>query len=229
MPPTSVITRTILFSLVAAACSKSAAVSTTTPAEPAPMPAAEPAAAEEPETEPVVKEEPKNLDIQKNVIRLKPGIKILFATDSDKLLDESYPILDEVASVMDQNQRLRIRVEGHTDTDGNEAHNQDLSTRRAASVRAYLVGKSVPEDRLESLGCGQKVPVADNNSDEGKAQNRRVEFVIMRRRRPAEPCQVYHPGEHHRHHRGHDGAAPAGDTAAPAGDAAAPATPAPAN
>lgn len=210
-------TRTILFSLVAAACSKSASVSTTMPQpEPEPMPAAEPAAAEEPETEPVVKEEPKNLDIQKNVIRLKPGIKILFATDSDKLLDESYPILDEVASVMEQNQRLRIRVEGHTDTDGNEAHNQDLSTRRAASVRAYLVGKSVPEDRLESMGCGQKVPVADNSTDDGKAQNRRVEFVIMRKRRPAEPCQVYHPGERHRHRRGGDGAAPAADAPAPA-------------
>lgn len=218
MAVSSVLTRTILFSLVAAACSKSAAISTTP--QPEPMPAAEPAAAEEPETEPVVKEEPKNLDIQKNVIRLKPGIKILFATDSDKLLDESYPILDEVASVMEQNQRLRIRVEGHTDTDGNEAHNQDLSTRRAASVRAYLVGKSVPEDRLESMGCGQKVPVADNKTDDGKAQNRRVEFVIMRKRRPAEPCQVYHPGEHRRHRKGGEGATPAADAAAPA-----PATP----
>ncbi len=215
MAETSVVIRTVLFSLVAAACSKSAAVSTTTP-EPEPqIPAAEPAAVEEPEVEPVVKEEPKSLDIQKNVIRLKPGIKILFATDSDKLLDASYPILDEVASVMDQNQRLRIRVEGHTDTDGNEAHNQDLSTRRAASVRAYLVGKSVPEDRLESMGCGQGVPVADNKTDDGKAQNRRVEFVIMRKRRPAEPCQVYQPGERHRRRdRGGDGAAPAGDGAA---------------
>lgn len=208
----------LLAVVFAAACSGHAQTQiSTTPSEPAP-----PAAATEPteeEAPPVTKEEPKNLDIQKDVIRLKPGIKILFATDSDKLLDESTPILDEVASVMDQNQRLRIRVEGHTDTDGNESHNQDLSTRRAASVRAYLVGKNVPEDRLESMGCGQKVPVADNKTDDGKAQNRRVEFVIMRKRHPAEPCQVYHPGEHHRHHKGGDGAA-AADGAAPA-----PATP----
>jgi hypothetical protein len=131
--------------------------------------------------------------------------------------DQSYPILDEVASVMDQNQRIRIRVEGHTDADGSEAHNQDLSTRRAASVRAYLVGKNVTEDRLESIGCGQKVPVADNKTDDGKAQNRRVEFVIMRKRHPAEPCQVYHPGEHHHRHDkgGGEGGAAAG-SAAPA-------------
>lgn len=168
------------------------------------MPDAQPAAVEEAEAEPVVKEEPKNLDIQKNVIRLKPGIRILFGNDSDKLLDESFPILDEVASVMSQNERLRIRVEGHTDTDGKSAHNQDLSTRRAASVRAYLVGKGIVEDRLESTGCGQNVPVADNKTEDGKAQNRRVEFVILRKRRQVEPCQVYKPGEHRRHKR--DGA-----------------------
>lgn len=183
----------------AGACSKSASVDTTTPTPPEPAPEVTPAVVEEePETEPVVAEEPKNLDIQKNVIRLKPGIRILFATNSDQLLDASFPILDEVASVLDQNQRLRIRVEGHTDTDGKAEHNQELSTRRAASVRAYLVGKGVPEERLESTGCGQTVPVADNATDDGKQQNRRVEFVIMRRRRAVEPCQVYRPREWHK-------------------------------
>jgi OOP family OmpA-OmpF porin len=196
----------------ATACTKSASVSTTEPTPPTPEPQPAVATVEEPEAEPVVKEEPKSIEIQKNVIRLKPGIKILFGTDSDKLLDESSTILDEVASVLEQNQKLRVRVEGHTDADGKEAHNLDLSTRRAASVRAYIVGKGIPEDRLESLGCGQKVPVADNKTEDGKAQNRRVEFVIMRKRHPAEPCQVYQPREHHRKH---DDAAPAA-TPAPA-------------
>lgn len=196
----------ILFAALAA-CHSSAQVATTPPPpEPAPAPVAEaPAPAEEPETEPVVKEEPKNLDIQKDVIRLKPGIKILFATDSDKLMPESSPILDEVASVMSQNEKIHIRVEGHTDNAGNKDHNQDLSTRRAAAVKAYLASKGVTDDRLDSLGCGQGTPVADNATDDGKAQNRRVEFVIIRKRHPRGQCELYKPGEHH-HHHDHDAA-----------------------
>ena len=177
----------------------SSAKATTTPApvaEVTPPPAVE----EEPETEPVVKEEPKNLDIQKDVIRLKRGTHINFQTGSDKLEGSSNETLDEVASVLDQNQRLRIRVEGHTDNTGAADANKDLSTRRAAAVRTYLVSKGIAEDRLESTGCGQDVPVADNGTDDGKAENRRVEFVIMRRKHPREACQLYKPGEHHRRH-----------------------------
>ncbi|HEY0193698.1 MAG TPA: OmpA family protein [Kofleriaceae bacterium] len=187
---------TILFAGFAiAGCHSKTEGTTTTP--PAP-PVADPAPADEPETEPVVKEEPKNLDIQKDVIRLKPGIKILFATDSDQLLPESFPVVDEVASVLSQNARIHIRVEGHTDNTGNKDHNQDLSTRRAAAVKAYLTSKGVTDDRLESLGCGQGTPVADNATDDGKQQNRRVEFVIVRKRHPRGQCELYKPGEHHR-------------------------------
>src|SRR5882757_1945261 len=127
----------LLLTALAAGCHSKAEASVST--TPAPAPAADPApAAEEPEAPPVVKEEPKNLDIQKDVIRLKPGIKILFATDSDKLLPDSSPILDEVASVMAQNQKIKVRIEAPTDNSGNKDHNQDLSARRAASVKAYL-------------------------------------------------------------------------------------------
>jgi outer membrane protein OmpA-like peptidoglycan-associated protein len=190
---------TIVFAALAAGGCHSK-TEATTPPPPAAAPAADPAPADEPETEPVVKEEPKNLDIQKDVIRLKPGIKILFATDSDQLLPESFPILDEVASVLAQNQKIHVRVEGHTDNTGNKDHNQDLSTRRAASVKAYLVSKGATDDRLDSLGCGQNTPVADNASDDGKQQNRRVEFVIIRKRHPRGQCELYKPGEHHHHH-----------------------------
>jgi outer membrane protein OmpA-like peptidoglycan-associated protein len=179
--------------VLGAACSKQVAVESPPPS-PAPMPEPEPAVAEvEEETEPVVAEEPKSLEIQRNVIRLKPGIRILFETNSDKLLESSFPILDEVISVLAQNERLRLRVEGHTDSDGKPAHNQDLSARRAASVRAYMIGKGVVEDRLESQGCGQNTPIADNKTDDGKQLNRRVEFVIVRKRRAAEACQLYQP------------------------------------
>jgi OOP family OmpA-OmpF porin len=186
-----------------------------TPVTPPPTPATpttDPApATEEAEAEPVVKEEPKNLDIQKDVIRLKPGIKILFATDSDKMLPESSPILDEVASVIAQNAKIHIRIEGHTDNSGNKDHNQELSTRRAAVVKAYLVGKGTPTDRLDSLGCGPGTPVADNANEDGRAQNRRVEFVIVRQRHPRGQCELYKPGEHHRRHDkdGKDAAPPA--------------------
>jgi outer membrane protein OmpA-like peptidoglycan-associated protein len=181
---------------VAAACKKEAAMSTTPTPPPDPAPAAAaPEPDPEPETEPVVAAEPKNLEIQKNVIRLKPGIKILFETDSASLMASSNEILDEVASVLDQNQRIRIRVEGHTDNTGKADHNKDLSAKRAASVMAYLATKGVAQERLESTGCGQDVPIADNANEDGRQQNRRVEFVILRKRRVAEPCQVYKPRE----------------------------------
>jgi outer membrane protein OmpA-like peptidoglycan-associated protein len=108
---------------------------------------------------------------------------------------------------MDQNQRIRIRVEGHTDNTGKADHNKELSGKRAESVMAYLVTKGVAQERLESTGCGQDVPVADNANDDGRQQNRRVEFVILRKRRVAEPCQVYKPRE--RRNRGEAAAAPA--------------------
>ncbi|HEY4178983.1 MAG TPA: OmpA family protein [Kofleriaceae bacterium] len=204
--------RTILFALLAtasvAACHKNSGTST------APMTANVTATVDEPEEAPVVKEEPKSLDIQKDVIRLKPGMKILFETDSDKIVAESNTILDEVADVMTQNQKLRIRVEGHTDNTGKEDHNKELSEKRATAVRAYLVSKGVAEDRLESTGCGQGTPVADNATDDGKQQNRRVEFVIMRHKHPREACQLYKPGEHHGHH--HDETATGGGQTPPA-------------
>lgn len=169
----------------------------------------EPPVEEEPETEPVVQQEPRFLDIQRNVIRLKPGTRILFKTNSAEIDETSNEILDEVASVMDQNQRIRIRVEGHTDNTGQAAYNKKLSDERSASVRAYLTGKGVAEDRLESHGCGPDHPLADNATEEGKQMNRRVEFVILRKRRKAEPCQKYQPRERRRD-RGGDAPAPDG-------------------
>ena len=157
----------VLFSLsVVVGCGSPPAPAAPTPpvvAEAPPEPEAE-----EPETEPVVAAPPKNLEIQRNVIRLKPGIKILFETDSAKLVEASYEILDEVASVLEQNGRLRIRVEGHTDATGKEAYNKELSAKRAASVRDYLVQRGVADDRLASTGCGQTVPVAANDTDDGR-------------------------------------------------------------
>lgn len=206
----------LLSLLVAVGCKASASTGTTTP-PPAPVEEPPPIVEEpEPEEEPVVTEEPKNLEIQKNVIRLKRGTRIKFATNSAALDPASNEILDEVASVMSQNERIRIRVEGHTDNTGIADKNKELSTARAASVKDYLASKGIAGERLESTGCGQDVPVGDNATDEGKADNRRVEFVILRKRRVVEPCRLYKPGEGRRR-RGEnpEAAAPAPDPAAP--------------
>ena len=72
-----------------------------------------------------------------------------------------------------------IRVEGHTDNTGSEATNRDLSDRRAKAVVKYLTDKGVAADRVVGQGYGPDRPVADNGTDEGRASNRRVEFVIV--------------------------------------------------
>jgi outer membrane protein OmpA-like peptidoglycan-associated protein len=135
------------------------------------------------------------VDDKTGLIRLKQGTTILFATGSDQLLDESKPTLDDVATVLSQNSVMKIRVEGHTDSDGDDNKNLELSTKRAASVKTYLEGKGIAGDRIESVGCGETAPLADNATDEGKQQNRRVVFVIGRGTRTAKPCKVYKPAE----------------------------------
>ena len=74
-----------------------------------------------------------------------------------------------------------IRVEGHTDNTGNAAANKTLSEKRAASVKQTLMDKGIAGDRLESAGFGQESPIASNDTDEGRAQNRRVSVVITRK------------------------------------------------
>jgi outer membrane protein OmpA-like peptidoglycan-associated protein len=102
---------------------------------------------------------------------------ILFDTDSAKIRAESLPTLDEVVKVLASEPSWKLTVEGHTDSTGAAAHNQTLSEQRAASVRDYLVGKGVSGDRLTAVGFGQTKPVADNATELGRAQNRRVELV----------------------------------------------------
>ncbi len=81
-------------------------------------------------------------------------------------------------SILKSRPDLRLAIEGHTDNQGDDAHNQDLSNRRAQAVKAYLVDMhEVDAGRLQTAGFGEGQPVADNSSPEGRAQNRRVELV----------------------------------------------------
>ena len=103
--------------------------------------------------------------------------QIHFETGKDKIRPESFPILDAVVEVLENNADIKLQIQGHTDDVGTNKNNMDLSTRRAASVRKYLVSHGVGVERLESAGFGEEVPLVENNSTENRALNRRVQFM----------------------------------------------------
>jgi len=105
---------------------------------------------------------------------------IYFDSGSDKLRPESTPTLKEMGQMLQEHTDLRLLIEGHTDDQGDEAYNQDLSQKRAASVRAYLVSEyGIDGSRLESKGFGESKPVSPNTTAEGRQNNRRVELVRL--------------------------------------------------
>jgi len=105
---------------------------------------------------------------------------ILFATGSDRLRPESTPVLQEIVAMLGAHPGLRIGIEGHTDDVGDETMNQDLSERRAAAVKAWLVESGrVSPDRLETVGYGESRPAIEGTSPEAREQNRRVELVDL--------------------------------------------------
>ena len=89
---------------------------------------------------------------------------------------DSEPTLNKVFTLLQARADLKLEVQGHTDNVGNDAYNQKLSDARAASVVAWLAGKGVAASRLSARGYGRKSPIADNDTDEGRAKNRRVEL-----------------------------------------------------
>ncbi|MDY7232342.1 outer membrane exchange protein TraB [Hyalangium rubrum] len=106
--------------------------------------------------------------------------QVNFATDQDVILSESFPILEEVSQVLKTHPEInRLLVEGHTDARASDDYNLDLSNRRAASVRRYLEESGVSTERLCSQGFGRTKPLAENDTEEGMALNRRVEFTIL--------------------------------------------------
>jgi outer membrane protein OmpA-like peptidoglycan-associated protein len=102
---------------------------------------------------------------------------ILFDLDSAVIRSESKPVIDEVLAVLKGEPGWKLTIEGHTDSTGSAGHNQELSTQRAAAVKAYLVASGIGAERLQTMGFGAGKPVADNASELGRAQNRRVELV----------------------------------------------------
>jgi outer membrane protein OmpA-like peptidoglycan-associated protein len=99
-----------------------------------------------------------------------------FKTDSAELTSESLAILDGVSDTLVANPDIKVEVAGHTDSDGDDAYNKDLSQRRSESVVAYLSGKGVKAENMTAKGYGEEQPIAGNDTAAGKAQNRRVEL-----------------------------------------------------
>src|SRR5205823_15041958 len=103
---------------------------------------------------------------------------VYFDTDKATIKKRSYAHLDDVAKSMTDYPTIKVPIEGHTDSQGNDKHNLKLSQKRAESVRKYLIGKGIDGDRMLPKGFGEEVPIADKRTKDGRAQNRRVEFYI---------------------------------------------------
>jgi OmpA-OmpF porin, OOP family len=102
---------------------------------------------------------------------------IHFDTGKSTIQPDSESTLKQVVALLQQNPDLKLRVEGHTDNQGNAAANQALSEKRAQAVVAWLVAQGIPANRLSAQGFGQSNPVAENSTDDGRAKNRRVELA----------------------------------------------------
>lgn len=130
------------------------------------------------------------------VERVGEGIKITmnesmvnFDFDSSKLGSAARTNLDKLAKVLKNNPDTNVNIYGHTDSTGRDVYNQSLSERRAKSVRDYLVAKGIASSRLTPTGLGETEPVASNDTDAGRAKNRRVEFAITANENMIEQAQ----------------------------------------
>jgi outer membrane protein OmpA-like peptidoglycan-associated protein len=104
---------------------------------------------------------------------------VTFAFNSSTINPQFTPVLDKVANTLAEYDKTVIEVAGHTDNVGSDTYNQQLSEQRANNVAAYLVGRSVARTRMVTIGAGETRPVASNDNETGRSQNRRVEITIV--------------------------------------------------
>ncbi|MFN3587472.1 MAG: OmpA family protein [Moraxellaceae bacterium] len=117
-------------------------------------------------------------DKQTGVITLVMPGNITFATGQSSVRSDFYPVLDGVADVFKEYNKTTITVSGHTDNVGRDDFNMKLSQDRANSVSQYLISRGVAGNRIRAVGYGKSMPIADNSTESGRAQNRRVEIRI---------------------------------------------------
>ncbi|MEO0089353.1 MAG: OmpA family protein [candidate division WOR-3 bacterium] len=135
------------------------------------------------QTAPIIVEKDKVQE--KNFYLVKKGMVITlrgiyFEFNKATIKPESYPILDSAAQILKDNPKIKVEIQGHTDNVGSAEYNKKLSLRRAQAVVNYFVQKhGIDIKRLRAVGYGEEKPIADNATEEGRALNRRVEFVII--------------------------------------------------
>ena len=152
---------------------------------PAPAPAPAPKPAPPPQPAPEVKAAPKPEPVKPKPVAEKVtfAADVLFDFDKSVVKPEGKSKLDDLSGkVRGVNLEVVIAI-GHADSIGSDAYNQKLSVRRAESVKAYLVSKGIEPNRIYTEGKGEKQPVADNKTKEGRAKNRRVEIEVIGTRR----------------------------------------------
>jgi outer membrane protein OmpA-like peptidoglycan-associated protein len=100
----------------------------------------------------------------------------LFGTNEFKIRTDAYSLMSECVNILKMNPEMRIEIQGHSDSVGSVAYNQQLSEKRANSIKEYLVGQGIAADRLITKGYGESAPIASNETTEGRQKNRRVQF-----------------------------------------------------
>ncbi len=120
-----------------------------------------------------------DVTIIKDSIKVIFSNGVLFESGSDALRDDIKPAFQRFAKLLNKYDHTKIIVAGHTDNTGTADFNRELSERRARSAKQLLSSYQVQEDRMFTWGMGHREPLADNNTTEGRAKNRRVEFVIL--------------------------------------------------
>ncbi|NLA24820.1 MAG: OmpA family protein, partial [Bacteroidales bacterium] len=122
----------------------------------------------------------KDIYLQKIEVGTKVVLRnIFFDYDKASLRSESTAELDKLISVLEKEKSMKIEISGHTDNVGSSDYNKKLSQERAKSVVDYLISKGIDKNRLEYAGYGFDQPIADNDTEEGRQLNRRVEFKIL--------------------------------------------------
>jgi len=118
------------------------------------------------------------VDLERGKIEIRQ--KVYFATGRARIRRRSHRLLGEVAQALRDHPKLRVMVEGHTDGQGSNSTNLELSQARADAVRQYLIDRGIAGERLTAIGFGEEQPIASNRTRAGREKNRRVEFTIVR-------------------------------------------------
>ncbi len=118
------------------------------------------------------------VEVKRDIGKIEIKQKVFFATGKARIKSKSFNLLNQVAQVLKAYPSMTIMVEGHTDSRGSNSFNLRLSQARADSVREYLIGQGIEDERLTAIGFGEEKPVATNATRSGREQNRRVEFTI---------------------------------------------------